>query len=104
MVDARSSLSESLKQSAANRAAMIQKFGFVPRSVIREIARGVLTDRLFVYQREHVDRSGSAKSRMGARAGGEVIPNVKSAAAREKVKLRTSNKLLGGVLDVKKDG
>lgn len=55
-----SDLRESLKQSAANRAAMEKKFGFVPVSVI-SIHRGELHQRMFHYGRENGKQTSKGK-------------------------------------------
>jgi hypothetical protein len=52
---------DDLKQSAANREEMVRRFGFVPTSVIREISRGKLSRRMFIYQHEEAGRSSSNK-------------------------------------------
>jgi DNA modification methylase len=43
-----SDLSESLKQSAVNRAAMLKKFGFIPVSILK-LGRGSLSKQMFQY-------------------------------------------------------
>ena len=45
------SLQENLKQSAANRAAMIKRFGFIPSSVLK-LSFGALTNKMYRLQGE----------------------------------------------------
>jgi hypothetical protein len=52
------SLRDSLKQSAINRASMLEKFGFMPTSVLRDISRGGLSGKIFQYQGETPARQG----------------------------------------------
>lgn len=66
MSDDTRDLRESLKQSEANRAAMVQRFGFVPHSVISEINRGSLSKSLFLYQQERCSQ-GQAREAQGSR-------------------------------------
>jgi len=65
-----SDLRESLKQSAANRAAMERKFGMVPMSILK-IHRGELSQSIFSYQQEkperhagHAGRSAQKQSKL----------------------------------------
>lgn len=61
-----SEFSQSLNQSAANRAAMIKLFGFIPDSVLK-ISRGELSRRMFIYQHEETNRStANARDPSGA--------------------------------------
>lgn len=55
-----SDLRESLKQSAANRAAMEAKFGTIPLSILK-INRGELSRKMFLYQGESPARSSSSR-------------------------------------------
>ena len=50
------SMNESLKQSAANRAAMIKRFGFVPNSVLR-LSYGALSSSMYRLQTERIARA-----------------------------------------------
>ncbi len=61
-----SELQESLKQSASNRAAIERKFGMVPMSILK-IHRGEMSKRMFLFQQENPDRSGSATKRMNCK-------------------------------------
>ena len=56
-------LIESVADSRAAKRAMIQKYGFMPMSVL-EISRGTLSRQMFIMQQERPDRSGSVKKRM----------------------------------------
>jgi len=84
-------LTENLKRSAANRKAMLERFGCVPHSILR-ISRGALSHRMFLFQREKKDRGGSPRKRMDA--GIEDASDV----AKKHHAERKAKKLLGGRL------
>lgn len=52
----KSELAASLQRSVANRKAMLQRFGFIPHSVL-EIYRGTLSRQMFIYQHEVPERN-----------------------------------------------
>mgnify|MGYP001570201906 CR=1 FL=1 len=49
----------SLRETAKAQAELRAKFGFVPTSVLRDIRRGELSKRMFVFQNEQPDRNTS---------------------------------------------
>lgn len=71
-----SDLAQGLKRSEENRAAMLRRFGFIPRSVIREISRGDLSRSMFQLQGENPHRReatqrGAAEKEQKLRALGK---------------------------------
>jgi hypothetical protein len=88
-----SELREQLKASAANRQAMINRFGFVPCSVLK-LSRGSLSRRMFLYQTEARTRGNGARPP-------EVYKGEEGAdRARERIALG----VVGGRLDTKAPG
>jgi hypothetical protein len=60
-----SDLAASLKQSAANRAAMERKFGTVPTSILR-LSRGAMSREMFLCQQEQPTRTAGGRKAMRA--------------------------------------
>jgi hypothetical protein len=83
-----SDLRESLKQSAANRAAMERKFGMVPLSILK-ISRGEMSRGMFLYQQENAGRSSSGQKAM---ATADIATDEAKSRNRERIK----RGLLGG--------
>ncbi|HOA00881.1 MAG TPA: DNA methyltransferase [Dermatophilaceae bacterium] len=63
------SLKESLKESAAARAGIERRFGFMPLSVLR-LTRGALSRSMFHYSAEHGRNTGQGVDRPKAREAG----------------------------------
>ncbi len=81
---------ESLKQSAVRRSEMERRFGFIPKSVLREISRGALSKSMYLYQQESPERSASGTKRMGQQSVG-------TALAEQRLQERQSFGVLGKV-------
>jgi DNA modification methylase len=85
-----SDLVASLKQSAANRAAMEKKFGTIPLSILK-INRGDLSRKMFLYQQENKERGTNYKM-----AGSVDICKSDSAKKRQQERLQYSHFNTGG--------
>lgn len=60
--DALKDLASRLNASASKRVDMVARFGFMPRSIIRDISRGKLSQKIYIYQREEPARREALQS------------------------------------------
>lgn len=79
---AKRNVEESIKDSKHGRADMVARFGFVPVSVIRDIRRGKLSAKMFIYQQERAGRS------IGNLSLGQVLDQAKGDRAVDNARAR----------------
>ena len=84
----RAPIRDRIADSKTRRAAMIQRLGLVPHSVLR-LSRGALSRRMYCYQQERPERRGGTKAYTAS------IANYGSEESREAQRIREDEKVAG---------